>query len=126
MSNLSPAIQAIALQFARDVYSDIELDEDYGRSYMPAQIYPQVEVFVEGDFWNTVDLVNFTVVQLGMLADAQQEADANWWIETDAQNENDERDHEALIISTIAMGAGDRETALRWLKDADEEWLYVA
>ena len=123
MKNLSPAIQAIALQFARDCYSEIECDEDYGRKYMPAQIYPQVEVFVEGDFWETPDLQNFTVVQLGMIADAQIKADADYWIRLDARNKAADEAQEELIISTIAMGAGDRETALRWLKEADDQWL---
>ena len=123
MKNLTPAIQAIALQFARDCFSKIELDEDYGYKHMPAQIYPIAEVFTEGDFWKTPDLQNFTVVQLGMLADSQLKADEDYWMAIDAHQENDKRDHEALIQNTIAMGAGDRETADRWLKDADDHRL---
>ncbi len=126
MQNLTPEIQAIALQLARDCFSEIELDEDYGYKYMPAQIYPITEVFGEGDFWKTPDLQNFTVVQLGMLADSQLKADKDYWLTVDAHQENDRRDHEALIQNTIAMGAGDRETAKRWLDDADAHWLHVA
>ena len=121
MSNLTTELQAIALQFARDCYSVIEDDSGYGRKYMPAQIYPQVEVFVTNDFWETPDLENFTIVQLGMIADAQLKSDADYWIMIDDQQRADDLAYEQLIQDTIAMGANDRKTAIRWLNDTELE-----
>ena len=126
MSNLTTELQAIALQFARDCYSCIECDSNYGRKYMPAQIYPQVEVFVTNDFWETPDLENFTIVQLGMIADIQLKSDADYEAELVAQRKADELAYEQLIQDTIAMGANDRETAIRWLNDADDQWNVAA
>jgi len=121
---ISTALNAIALEFARACYSEVEVDEDYGRTYMPAQI--RFEPAPCADYWDTPNLEDYTVIQLGMMADMQTKADDDYWLEADAHAENALRDNERLIQDTIAMGAGDRKTAIRWLKDADDQWLRVA
>ena len=90
---------------------------------MPAQLYIEQELFVRNEFWETPDLENFTVVQLGMLADMQKLSDEEYWIDQEYRQKAQELAREALIDKTIAMGAGDRETAERWLKDADDQYL---
>jgi hypothetical protein len=124
ISTISTVLTAIALEFAQNCYSEIELDDDYGYTDMPAQL--RLDAHPLNVYNDTPNLIDYTVIQLGMMADAQLKADADYWVQSDAHQENSERAAEALILDTIAMGAGDRETALRWLKDADDQWLMVA
>jgi len=113
---ISTALTAIALEFARACYSEVEEDTNYGRKCSPAQIY--IEHGACEDYWDTPNLIDYTVIQLGMLADMQAEADEMYWVHSAAHQINRDFDQEDLIIRTIAMGAGDRETAVRWLEAA--------
>ena len=45
--------------------------------------------------------------------------------EDDHQQELDRREHEMAVFSTIAAGAGDTETAERWLESADDQYWDV-
>lgn len=125
---ISKALTAIATKFARDCYSEIELDEDYGRKWMPAQVQFSPDVFGTGEFWEKPNLQAYTIIQLGMIADSQKKADADWWAidEMKAKQAKDAR--EELVLQTIEMGAGDRETAERWLSETEDDnlqWLQI-
>jgi hypothetical protein len=67
------------------------------------------------------DYTQFTLVQLEMKADYWAEA-AN---EVQAQHGLDQDSaivaFEALIAETISMGAGDRETAVRWIMESEDD-----
>jgi len=119
---LTETLIAIALEFARDTMSDIECEECFNDYYSvkanPAQLAIPDNIFTEDGFWQTPNLEQFTIVQLGMLADLQRAADNQWLLEDAAYHEKRIRDHEALIKETMTMGAGDRETAIRWLEGA--------
>jgi predicted deacetylase len=116
--SMSPAIIAIALELARACFSDVyeEFENWSGRTYMPVQLEWDFDVI--SDAWDTPNLHDYTIVQLGMLADLQIEADADYWLTQEIKEATRLAMHEKLIRQTIDMGAGDRKTAERWLRQA--------
>jgi hypothetical protein len=116
---ISKSLTALALSFARDCYSDNIIETSYGAKHTPSQLrMPCGDVLACTPNGFIANLVDYTVVQLAMLADKQNAADSYAYDMQSAYRIKDELDHEALIASTIAMGAGDRKTAIRWLDAA--------
>jgi hypothetical protein len=71
-------------------------------------------------FRTRLDISDMTVEQVMAAAD-YWEARVIESIEEDRIRENEcIEEFEKLISETISMGAGDRETAIRWLKSSDE------
>ena len=119
--NISITLLALALEFAHACYSDVELEDyDTGYKWHPAQLQTRFDTTMF-DPEMQANLKDYTVIQLGMLADQQRESDSEYWVMQDAHDENNRRDRDALIERTIAMGAGDRETAERWLNSAYDD-----
>jgi hypothetical protein len=112
------ALSAIALSFARNCCSPIVDDSGHGCDWNAAQLHHDYNLFDDDEYWNEPNLVDYSIIQLGMMADLQLEADDMYWLHDEANAINADVDEERLILRTIAMGAGDVETALRWLEDA--------
>jgi hypothetical protein len=113
--SMSPALIAIALELARSCYSGNEVDCESGRSYYPSQLPLYPDSMTD---WNEPNLLDYTVIQLGMLADLQIEADDDFYVAAEIREATRLAMHEKLIRQTIDMGAGDRKTAERWLRQA--------
>jgi len=61
----------------------------------------------------------YTLVQLEMMGDSWCQSAEAAVIDENRYTAECEAEFEATVINTIAMGAGDRKTALRWLFDAE-------
>ena len=73
--------------------------------------------------WNEqgeIDLTRWTLVQLEMEADRLSVAVAQQMEYEHQMEQAAVREFEKLLEETVTMGAGNQETALRWLVEADE------
>ena len=99
---MNPVIPTIA-ELKDDLYgyiSDASKDAQGFRTRMDISGMTIEQLMVEADYWES------RVVE-AIAEEREREAEAIV-------------EFEKLVADTIAMGAGDRETAIRWLKSGDE------
>lgn len=97
------------LEAAQSFYSDFHKDL-YGFRPRPSQ-----------ELWESMEYLEAQIAQLHQAAPAIIAA------EEQAQDERT-AEFEKLVTETIQLGAGDRETALRWIMDASDcngDWEFL-
>jgi len=95
------------------------------RDFLTTYIYDEYKT-AHGIRPRWIDFDSMTLVELQEMAQqVSDDCDAQAELEA-AQEKAAAVKFEKLVSDTVAMGAGDRATAIRWLRDADEFHKYDA